>query len=261
MNTSKNGHAKVFATGSQYSYVIRAIDDQFHTRELSGSVLVPRTIPSGRYDAHTGSHSMFLSYPNVVVTGSTLLTNGGIILARAQSGVISYSRGDGITMRTMTGNTRVTHVFTSTGSMRWGGAFLLGESVDTGSFLSPFSRLVDMNASLSQFQVEKIVRIGADRLGVGMTLNQPVEIEIAGMQSGKNYMIISSEDGINWSQHAVPMQLANMSGSVIFPTTHFSYFALVEPSDQPLCSFEVNTPVIRNGGEVTLSWSTFRSSS
>ncbi len=125
MNPSKNGHGKVFATGSQYSYVIRAIDDQFHTSELSGSVIVPRTVISGRYDAYTGSNSMFLSYPNIVVTGSTLLPNGGIILARTQSGVISYSRGDSITMRTMTGNTRITHVSASTGSLRWGGAFLV----------------------------------------------------------------------------------------------------------------------------------------
>lgn len=118
-----------------------------------------------------------------------------------------------------------------------------------------------MNASLSQFQVEKIVRIGADRLGVGMTLNQPVEIEIAGMQSGKNYMIISSEDGIRWSQHEVPTQVANMSGSVVFPTTHFSYFALAENNDYPLCSLESNTSIIRNGSEITLSWSAFRSGS
>lgn len=125
MNPSKNGHGKLFATGSEFRYVIRAIDDQFHTNELSGSVIVPRTVVSGRYDAYTGSNSMFLSYPNVLVTGSTLLPNGGIVLSRAQSGSLSYSRGGDIIMRTMTGNTRITHISASTGSMRWGGAFLL----------------------------------------------------------------------------------------------------------------------------------------
>lgn len=164
-------------------------------------------------------------------------------------------------MRTLTGNTRITHLTTSTGSMRWAGAFLLGESVDVSSFLSPKARIEDMNAPLSQFQVEKIIRIGSDRLGVGMTLNTPVEIDIGGMQAGKNYRIISSEDGVRWVQHDVPTQVATLSGRVIFPTQHFSYYALLEYTDTPLCSLEVDSPLIQNGGEVTLSWTTFHAGS
>ena len=92
MNPSKSGHGQYFDTGSTYSFVVRAIDDQFHTNDLSGSIQLPRTVPSGRYTAYTDSNALFMSYPNVIVTESTLLANSGIILARAQSGVVDYSR-------------------------------------------------------------------------------------------------------------------------------------------------------------------------
>jgi hypothetical protein len=96
--------------------------------------------------------------------------------------------------------------------------------------------------------IEKIIKLGADTLGVQMNLNQPVTLNISGMLSNTPYSILRSEDGINWT--SLGTGTVN-NGILRFPTNTFSYFALVSavplPVIPPITS-PVVTPPIPSGG-------------
>jgi hypothetical protein len=46
--------------------------------------------------------------------------------------------------------------------------------------------------------IEKIVKVGADTLGIQMNLNKDVVLSISGMTSSLPYTILQSEDGLAW---------------------------------------------------------------
>lgn len=52
--------------------------------------------------------------------------------------------------------------------------------------------------SVSTMNVEKMVKIGADTLGVGMELNRPITVSVPAT-ANQRYRVITSEDGLNWS--------------------------------------------------------------
>lgn len=81
--------------------------------------------------------------------------------------------------------------------------------------------------------VEKIIKVGADTLGIRMRLNQPVTINVSGMTSTLPYAILRSEDGMVWSSIGTSTATG---GNISFPTDTFSYFALVSsaPATPPI---------------------------
>lgn len=52
--------------------------------------------------------------------------------------------------------------------------------------------------SVSTMNIEKMVKIGADTLGVGMELNRPITVSVPAT-ANQQYRVITSEDGLNWS--------------------------------------------------------------
>jgi len=94
--------------------------------------------------------------------------------------------------------------------------------------------------------IEKIIKVGADTLGVQMNLNQSVNINISGMTANTPYTILRSEDGITWSSIGTG---GVSNGIVTFPTNTFSYFALVSATPvTPTVVPPIVTPPAPSGG-------------
>lgn len=72
--------------------------------------------------------------------------------------------------------------------------------------------------------IEKIIKVGADTLGIQMNLNKSVILNISGITSNIPYTILRSENGINWT--SIGIGTVN-NGILRFSTNTFSYFALV----------------------------------
>lgn len=163
-------------------------------------------------------------------------------------------------MTMATGATLVTTVTSASGSTKWHGGFVLGELVDPNSFISEEATL--SGAKLLGQNIERVARVGADILGVGMTLNRPVTIAIPAPVN-MDYRVITSEDGLNWSPATAGIINSGASGKVSFETTHFSYFALVSAVAPvaPTCSITANNTNPLNGTPVTLSWSSMNATS
>lgn len=173
----------VFSKNTPYVYRIRAVDNQLRQTVLTGSLNIPdiRT-PSNS----TGSimsnvaDTIFYAHNNTNISGTLSLTGRtSITLANNGTGATStVIARDGVSMIMGTGTTRVDSIASSSGTINWNGGFILGESIPKESFLSSLS-LAGTGVPLTSMNVEKIIKVGADTLGVQMNLNKPVTINVA----------------------------------------------------------------------------------
>ncbi|MFA6091264.1 MAG: hypothetical protein WC774_05845, partial [Candidatus Gracilibacteria bacterium] len=242
----------VFSKNTPYVYRIRAVDNQFQQTVLTGSL----NIPDIRIGSATGTilssttDTIVSVHVNKTLSGTLALSgNTSIILANNGTGNTStITARDGISIDTGTGTTPIASIASSSGSVIWNGGYILGEAIDKNSFLS-FLALSDTGVLLSTMNIEKIIKLGADTLGVQMNLNQPVTLNISGMLSNTPYSILRSEDGINWT--SLGTGTVN-NGILRFPTNTFSYFALVSavplPVIPPITSPVVTPPIPSGGG-------------
>ena len=125
-------------------------------------------------------------------------------------------------------------------------------------FIPSNARIISDGTPVQKERVRSLMKIGADKLGVGMRLNQNIEIEFTNIENGTSYRAITSEDGIHWSDIEYPgKEYESISGSIIVPTNHFSYFALLsntQTESPPSCTLNFNPTTITNGTPVALTW-------
>lgn len=145
---------------------------------------------------------------------------------------------------------------TQSGTSTWNGGFVLGDLIDPRTFISESAKITSDGAVLSAMNIEKIIKIGADTLGVGMELNKPITVTVPAT-ANKEYRVITSEDGLNWSNvGSGALVPSGVSGKASFRTQKFSYFALVVPAPviPPSCSIVASTNQVMNGGSTMLTW-------
>lgn len=152
--------------------------------------------------------------------------------------------------------TAVTSVATQSGTSVWNGGFVLGDLIDPAQFISKDAKIASDGTLLSNMNIEQIAKVGADTLGVGMSLNQPVTLSIPATPN-KVYRVITSEDGLNWSTVGANSDVSSgTNGKVSFNTQNFSYFALVLPTPivPPTCTITASSIAVTNGTPVILNW-------
>jgi hypothetical protein len=162
-----------------------------------------------------------------------------------------------VELLTGTGLTAVQKVQSSSGTTTWNGGFVLGDVADLGTFVSDGAKMTNDGTSISTMSIEKMVKIGADTLGVGMELNRPITVSVP-VTANKQYRVITSEDGLNWSLVGSGSKLSSgAEGKLAFRTQRFSYFGLVvaPPAILPSCSISASASQVTNGSSVTLTWS------
>lgn len=123
-------------------------------------------------------------------------------------------------------------------------------------FIPEEAYLMEDNLLLKDFTTSNTIRIGADVIGIGMQLSQPVQITITGATANTDYYVFTSEDGIAWKRQSPTSYTSDANGDVIFDTDHFSLFTLAEIPTAPLCDLQVDDAMVSDGTTVNLSWST-----
>lgn len=173
----------IFNKNTPYVYRIRAVDNQFRQTVLTGSLNIPDirvasnstgTLLSSVADTIVYAHS------NRVLSGTLPLSgNTSITLANNGTGATStIVARDGVTLTMGTGTTRIDSLTSVSGSVTWNGGYILGEAIDKNSFLSS-GALTNTGLSLSGMNIEKIIKVGADTLGVQLNLNQNVTLSVS----------------------------------------------------------------------------------
>lgn len=97
------------------------------------------------------------------------------------------------------GMTNVTELTSYSGNLSWNGGFILGELINRDLFVPSYAILHPENILLDRSRIARIIKFGADTLGIGMKLSRSMQIEFTGVPTTEKYRVITSEDGINWS--------------------------------------------------------------
>ena len=57
---------------------------------------------------------------------------------------------------------------------------------------------IDDTILLSNFTIDRLIRVGSDTFGIDMILNKPVLITLTGFVPNTGYLVMSSTDGYGW---------------------------------------------------------------
>jgi hypothetical protein len=92
-----------------------------------------------------------------------------------------------------------------------------------------------------------------------MKLNQNIMLRFVSVPTSDVYRVISSEDGIHWSDVEMPGKeyTRDQSGSISVSTNHLSYFALLSNTvtlPPPSCTLSATPTTLYNGSSMILSW-------
>ncbi|MDD2907278.1 MAG: DUF1800 family protein [Candidatus Gracilibacteria bacterium] len=208
-----------------YFYKITIYDNQYSPTILEGSFVSPE-VKNNTDNISLDSDSRLGKYNNLKIglnydldtnTSSGILVGDKVI----DKDIIGENS---ITIKTSSG-TYVNNLFSSSTGTIWNGGFVVPQEINKEYFLAKNSNY--NGELLSKYTIDKIIKVGADQLGVGMKLNKNVTIKIPNLDVSKNYTVLSSEDGINWIREN-NSRISKNGGNLDLIVNHFTYFALVE---------------------------------
>ncbi len=130
--------------------------------------------------------------------------------------------------------------------------------------MSDSALLIAENRNVPKSNIVQLNKIGADRIGVGMKLNKNVQLAFTNIMNSGSYRVITSDDGINWSdvEGTGQMYQPDFQRKISFQTDHFSYFALLADAPvttPPTCSMNISPSNVQNGTNAVMSWSLINS--
>ncbi|MDD4151956.1 MAG: hypothetical protein PHR68_05045, partial [Candidatus Gracilibacteria bacterium] len=130
--------------------------------------------------------------------------------------------------------------------------FVLGDILDKNLIFSS-GAVTNSGEKMRDLNVGKLIKIGTDTVGVGLKLDNFIEIGVDSLKANTDYKIISSEDLQNWTY--MTGMTTDATGKGIFETNHFTYFAIVEntpivipPIVVPPVTPVTPVPVVSSGG-------------
>lgn len=251
------------AEKSNYAFATRIFSSQYAQAAYSGTIRLPEVLATSVNAVSLTGDSVLRRYDSTSVNSRYSVPGSGILIADSGTGAgLSVTSSGGITLTTQTGATNVV-ALTASGTLTWNGGFVLGENVDPSRFLSDRAVTSSGSTSLRSMNVAKIVKIGADTLGVGMELDRNVVVSFSDMAPSSEFRILRSEDGINWVDQSNSTTFSNASGRLAFATDKFSYFAAVSvvPPPVPTCTVSATPASVTDGNSVTLAWTASDASS
>ncbi len=227
-----------------YYYEIIIYDDQYNEQVISGEFMAPEVKNTGEFTLELDTDTRLRSYENMVVNGTNILADPMVLSTS------TWVTIEGQNARIKTWTWVVIESVSADEPINWSGIFKIPQDIPLENFIDPEAKFVEK--IFEDLVVEKIVKIGWDKLGLQMNLNKAVQVEVDIPNTSKNYIVLESEDGINWSKNT--SDIIKTTNSVQFTTDHFSFFALVESDEtwNPLVKEVIDT-------DMNTSWNAWSS--
>lgn len=155
--------------------------------------------------------------------------------------------------------TSVTELTSSGDGLVWNGWFILSEIINRDYFIPQEARIDSDGKKVERTRVAKLIKIWADKLGIGMKLNQNFMLRFLSVPTDDAYRIISSEDGIHWTDVESPGKeyIRDQNGTISVPVGHLTYFALLSNTitlPPPTCTISVSPSTLYNNQSTLLRW-------
>lgn len=245
---------------TKYYYRLEIVDNQYDNYTASGFFIVPDKVTNvntiqipltsdsyfSKYDATTVSNvdkniPKLVLYDNPLqaivnswstLTGSTSSgsTSSGSTSSGSTSSGVTYtgsvkmvSFSGGLSMTFGTGETSISTLY---GSWVWNGWIVLPRILNKGEFLSDYAKYNNFLNIKKDASIDNMVQVGPDTLWVGMKLSQKVDVTIPLTKTYDDYTILTSVDGISWSDLPGASETAT-GGKITFSTDRLGYFAVM----------------------------------
>ncbi|MDD3144606.1 MAG: DUF1800 family protein [Candidatus Gracilibacteria bacterium] len=210
---------------TNYFYKVTIYDNQYNTTVLEGSFVSPE-IKNNTDIVSLNTDTRLMKYNNTNIGLNFNLetnTSSGILLgSTTQDSEIMGENG--LILKTNSG-TYVTNLSSSSTGTIWNGGFTVPYEINKDFFISKTSKY---NGNLlSNLNIDKIIKVGADKLDIAMNLNQDAIIKIPNLDTNKKYSVIYSQDGENWNKVS-DTNVVKTGTNLDLKVNHFTYFALVE---------------------------------
>jgi len=204
----------------KYYYKITLYDNQYNETILEWNFISPEVIRDSS-ELSIQSDTRLTRYNNTSINWNLILDEP--ILLWSIDSISNIEWENDIKMLTSTG-TYINSLTSSSTGIVWNWGFVLPKEINKTYFIKEWTKI--WNIDVSNINIEKIIKVWADKLWVWMSLNKDVEIE-APVNQNKNYVVYSSEDWINWQKHNSNNVVKN-NWLLNIRTNHFSYYALIE---------------------------------
>lgn len=208
----------------QYYYKITVYDNQYNETVIEGNFIAPEIKDTNWNQIATDTMTRLRKYNNTSFSWSLSLANmtsSWIILSNSWTTIINWENW----IKLLAGSwTYISDLTTWSGITTWNGTFVIPQLINKGFFITENSEY--NSQKLSQLKIEKLIKVWADKLWVGMKLNRNVTIQVPWLDTTKSYGIIYSEDGETWERHET--NLTRLWTNFEFTTNHFTYFAIIE---------------------------------
>ncbi|MDD5213258.1 MAG: DUF1800 family protein [Candidatus Gracilibacteria bacterium] len=228
-----------------FAYEIRVSNNQYAETVLTGIV---DTAPykTGALAISDTKDTVLNTFSNKLVSGDETLANKILLGQTTGTGMTEkvLTKGNGVRLILGTGATYIDRL---SGSGTWNGRFVLGDILDKNIIFSS-GATTNSGEKLRDLTVDKLIKIGADTIGVGLKLDRNINVEVSGLKTSTNYRVVSSEDLQNWTY--MTGITSDSTGKANFSTNHFTYFALIDttPVVVPVIPPVVVNPPVSSGG-------------
>ncbi|MDQ1343807.1 MAG: hypothetical protein QG650_527 [Patescibacteria group bacterium] len=251
------------AEKSNYAVAMKLFTNQYAATGYSGAIRLPEVFAASVNAFSLTGDSVLRRYDSTSVSSRNALPASGMLLADSGTGAgVTVDTAGAVRIQTQTGATYV-RALTASGTLTWNGGFVLGETVDPSLFLSERALAMSGNTALRSMNVAKIIKVGADVLGIGMELDRSVTLSFAGLAPSSEFRILRSEDGVAWVDQRPSSVFSDATGRIAFDTDAFSYFAAVSvtPPPVPTCTVTATPSSVTDGNSTTLQWNSSDASS
>ncbi len=234
----------------KYYYKITLYDNQYNETILEWSFISPEVIRDSS-ELSIQSDTRLTKYNNTSINWSLVLEDP--ILLWSNDSISNIEWENDIKMLTSTW-TYINSLTSSSTGVVWNWGFVLPKEINKVYFLKDWTKI--WNNDISNINIEKLIKVWADKLWVWMSLNKDVEIQVP-INQNKNYVVYSSENWINWQKHNSNNVVKN-NWLLSIKTNHFSYYALIEADSNwniiDNSILEENSDEVENTSKKFSSW-------
>lgn len=222
-----------------FAYEIKISNDQFAETTLTW--IIENTVNTGWLFINHDKDTVIRNYIKNISWEMPLSWAQRILLWTTSSWetIKTLTKWNGISLILWSWSTYIEKL---TGSGTWNWGFRLWDILNKKLLFSSWAETSSWE-KMRNLNVEKLIKIWADTMWIGLKLDRNIDVEISDLKSNTQYRLVYSTDTLNWNY--MSDITTDSYGRAKFSTDHFTYFAFID-NTAPIIPIEPEPPVVIN---------------